>query len=448
MSNIVVVGVQWGDEGKGKVVDLLTESADVVARYQGGHNAGHTVIINDTKFILHVIPSGILHKGKTCIIGNGVVIEPKSLIGEIENLKQRKIHIGKNLHISGRAHIIMPYHMMLDGKYEAAKGTKKIGTTGRGIGPAYVDKMSRIGFRMIDLLDAGLFKSKLKESLSDINFLLEKKYGNAKLRLQAVYTEYMRYAEYLAPFVTDTALLVNKLIDKGNNVLFEGAQGTLLDIDHGTYPYVTSSNASVGGVCTGLGVSPAKIDGILGIMKAYTTRVGGGPFPTELHDALGDELRHKGGEYGATTGRARRCGWLDIVSLRHAIRINGFTDLALTKLDVLDTLDAINVCVAYQYEDPSGKCSCSRKGKACRITDFPQTVQVLERCTPVYKKIDGWKTNTQGIRKMKDLPQKARAYIDYLEDVLNVRISLISTGQKRSDVIILKNPMKKKRKQA
>jgi adenylosuccinate synthase len=446
MANIVVVGAQWGDEGKGKIVDLLTESADVVARYQGGHNAGHTVKIKNKQFILHLIPSGILHRGKTCIIGNGVVIDPKALIEEIEKLKQRKINIGKNLYISGRAHVIMPYHNVLDGMHEQAKGTKKIGTTGRGIGPAYVDKMSRSGIRVIDLLDGKGFKDKLKENLADINFILEKKYNNRKINANAVYTEYMRYAEYLAPFVTDTVVLTNNLIENGKSVLFEGAQGTLLDIDHGTYPYVTSSSACAGGACTGLGVSPRRLDGIIGIVKAYTTRVGSGPFPTELKDKLGEGLRLKGGEYGATTGRARRCGWLDAVSLRHSIRINGFTGIALTKLDVLDGLDKIRVCVAYTYKDPSNSCSCSRQGKACRLTDFPQQSTVLEECTPVYEELDGWNASTKGVTRLKDLPRQARAYIDYIGETLNVNIDIISTGQKRDEVIILKNPFEKTKK--
>ncbi len=446
MANIVVVGAQWGDEGKGKIVDLLTESADVVARYQGGHNAGHTVKIKNNQFILHLIPSGILHKGKTCIIGNGVVIDPKALIEEIEELKQRKISIGKNLHISGRAHVIMPYHNMLDGKHEQAKGNKKIGTTGRGIGPAYVDKMSRAGIRMIDLLDSKGFKEKLKENLEDINFLLEKKYNNRKISANAVYSEYMKYADYLATFITDTVVLTNNLIESGKSVLFEGAQGTLLDIDHGTYPYVTSSSPCAGGVCTGLGVSPRSIDGIVGIVKAYTTRVGSGPFPTELKDKLGEDLRLKGGEYGATTGRPRRCGWLDAVSLRYSARINGFTGIALTKLDVLDGLDKIKVCEAYSYKDPTNSCSCSKQGKACRFTEFPQQATVLEGCEPVYKELDGWNKSTKGVTRLKDLPKQARAYIDYISETLNVNIDIISTGQKRDEVIILKNPIEKIKK--
>jgi adenylosuccinate synthase len=443
MANIVVIGAQWGDEGKGKVVDLLTENAEVVARYQGGHNAGHTVMIKNKQFILHVIPSGILHRGKACIIGNGVVIEPGSLIKEIEGLKSRKIHVGKNLFISGRAHVIMPYHIALDGKHEEAKGSKKIGTTGRGIGPAYVDKMSRAGIRMIDLLDSKVFKEKIKSNLAVINFLLEKKYNSRKISPEKVYSDYMKYAEYIAPYITDTVLLTNRFMEEGKSVLFEGAQGTLLDIDHGTYPFVTSSNASAGGVCTGLGVSPMKIDGILGIMKAYTTRVGSGPFPTELKDKLGEALRLKGGEYGATTGRPRRCGWLDTVSLRHAIRVNGFTGIALTKLDVLDEVDKIKVCLAYKYEDPDKRCSCSRKGRACRFTEMPQDAGVLEACKPVYKELDGWKKSTKGVKRLKDLPKQARAYIDYISETLNVRIDIISTGQRRDEAVIVKDPFLK-----
>jgi adenylosuccinate synthase len=446
MANIVVVGAQWGDEGKGKVVDLLTEKADVVARYQGGHNAGHTVIIKNRQFILHLIPSGILHKGKTCIIGNGVVIEPKALIEEIKGLKKRRITVGKNLFISGQAHVIMPYHIVLDGKHEASKGSKKIGTTGRGIGPAYVDKMSRTGIRMADLLDSKLFKEKLRANLSEINSMLELQYNCKKLNANRMYTDYMKYAEYLTPFITDTVSLTHTLMAKGKNILFEGAQGTLLDIDHGTYPYVTSSSACAGGVCTGLGVSPVNIDGIIGIVKAYTTRVGEGPFPTELQDALGEDLRLKGGEYGATTGRARRCGWLDLVSLKHAIKINGFTGLAITKLDVLDGLDKLKVCVAYKYKDPTNSCSCSKKGMACRLTDFPQQAKVLEKCEPVYVELEGWNKSTKGVTKFKDLPKQAKAYLKYLSEALYVKVDIVSTGQKRNEVVIVRDPFKSKKR--
>jgi adenylosuccinate synthase len=440
MANIVVVGAQWGEEGKGKVVDLLTEKADVVARYQGGHNAGHTVIIKNRQFILHLIPSGILHKGKTCIIGNGVVIEPHALIEEIEELKKRRITVGKNLFISSQAHVIMPYHIILDGKHEASKGSKKIGTTGRGIGPAYVDKMSRTGIRMADLLDSKLFKEKLRANLSEVNSILELKYNGKKLNANRMYTDYMKYAEYLAPFITDTVSLTHTLMAKGKYILFEGAQGTLLDIDHGTYPYVTSSSACAGGVCTGIGISPVKIDGIIGIVKAYTTRVGEGPFPTELQDALGEDLRLKGGEYGATTGRARRCGWLDLVSLKHAIRINGFTGLAITKLDVLDGLERLKVCVAHTYKAPTN--SCSTKGMACRFTDFPHQAKVLEKCEPVYVELEGWNKSTKGVTQFKDLPKQAKAYLNYISGELDVKVDIVSTGQKRNEVVIVRDPFK------
>jgi len=442
VANVAVVGAQWGDEGKGKIVDLLTEDADLIARYQGGHNAGHTVVINNKKFILHLIPSGILHKGKVCIIGNGVVVDPGALIDEIKALRQRGIHIGNNLFISENAHVIMPYHVALENISEQAKGTKKIGTTGRGIGPAYVDKMSRTGIRVVDLMDAKTLKEKINANLLEINHLLEKRYKAKKINPEKLYSEYKKYAEYLTPFITDTVILINRFIDKGKSILFEGAQGALLDVDHGTYPYVTSSNASAGGVCTGLGVAPTKIDGILGVVKAYTTRVGGGAFPTELKDKLGEVLRERGGEYGATTGRPRRCGWLDAVSLRHSKRINGFSGVALTKLDVLDELEKIKVCVAYRYEDTYKKCVCSQKGMACKFNDMPQGYSVLEACEPIYKELDGWRKSTVGIKRLKDLPKQARAYIDFIEDLLNVKIDIISTGQRRDEVIVLRNPVK------
>ncbi len=446
MANIVVVGAQWGDEGKGKIVDMLTENADVIARYQGGHNAGHTVVIKNKKYVLHLIPSGILHRGKTCIIGNGVVIDPGALLEEIRGLRHRGIPVGRNLFISESAHVIMPYHIAIENKSEQARGSKKIGTTGRGIGPAYVDKMARSGIRMIDLMDSRVFKAKVKANLSEVNYLLERRYRAEKINPGKVYSKYMKYAEALIPFIADTGVLINKFMDKGKDVLFEGAQGTLLDVDHGTYPFVTSSSASVGGVCTGLGVAPTKIDGVLAVVKAYTTRVGGGPFPTELKDKLGKLLRLRGGEYGATTGRPRRCGWLDAVGLRHAIRINGFSGIALTKLDVLDELEKIKVCVAYRYEDPYKLCSCSRKGRACNFTDIPHNNRVLEGCKPLYKELSGWKRSTRGIRRLRDLPKQARAYVDYIEDLLNIRVDVISTGAKRDEVIVLRNPMKGKKR--
>ncbi|GBE06883.1 MAG TPA: adenylosuccinate synthase [Nitrospirae bacterium] len=447
MSNIVVAGAQWGDEGKGKIVDLLTENVSVVARFQGGHNAGHTVVINKKKFILHLIPSGILHKGKICIIGNGVVIDPGALIQEIKGLKRKGIPVGKNLFISDSAHVIMPYHTAIDNQSErSAKKSKKIGTTGRGIGPAYMDKMSRAGIRIADLMDSRVFREKLKANLSFVNYLLVNKYKTRRISLEKIYAQYMKHAAFLETFVTDTSVLLNKYIEKGRNVLFEGAQGTLLDIDHGTYPFVTSSSASAGGVCTGLGVAPTRIDGVLGVVKAYTTRVGGGPFVTELKDKIGEYLRLKGGEYGATTGRPRRCGWLDAVGLRYAVRINGFTDIALTKLDVLDGMDKIKVCVAYKYDDPYRSCSCSKKGRSCRFTDIPHNNRILEACRPVYKELEGWSISTQGAKRFKDLPKQARAYIKYIEDLLGVKVSLISTGEKRDEVIVLKDPVTGRKK--
>jgi adenylosuccinate synthase len=446
VANIVVVGAQWGDEGKGKIVDLLTQEADVIARYQGGHNAGHTVVINRKKFILHLIPSGILHRGKTCIIGNGVVLAPGPLIEEIKALRRRGISVNRNLFISDNAHVIMPYHVALDTGSEKSRGMKKIGTTGRGIGPAYVDKMSRVGIRIADLMDSRLFRSKLKANLSYINYILRHQYRVRGIGLDKVYTEYMRHAEYLSHFVTDTGLLVNTLIEKGKRILFEGAQGTLLDVDHGTFPYVTSSSAIAGGVCTGLGVAPARIDGVIGVVKAYTTRVGSGPFPTELKGRSGERFRSKGGEYGATTGRPRRCGWLDMVGLKHAVMINGLSGIALTKLDVLDGLEKIKVCTAYTYDDPYKECSCSKKGKSCRFTEMPHNIRVLEGCRPVYREMDGWTKSTRGVKRRSELPKQARAYIDYIEDTLNVRIDLISTGENRDETILLRNPMKGKRR--
>lgn len=437
MSNIVVAGAQWGDEGKGKIVDLLTDSADVVARYQGGHNAGHTVIFKDKKFVLHLIPSGVLHRGKTCIIGNGVVIDPGALIKEIRELKRKKVPV-KNLFISETAHIIMPYHMALEGACEDAKGKKMIGTTRRGIGPAYVDKMSRSGIRMMDLLDPEVFREKLNANLQMVNHILRTKYKSKGLSSKKIYDEYMRYVKFLAPMITNTGVLINNLISKGKNVLFEGAQGTLLDIDHGTYPYVTSSSASVGGVCTGLGISPMKINGAIGIVKAYTTRVGEGPFPTELHGETGRMLHITGGEFGATTGRPRRCGWLDAVALEHSIRINGFTGLAITKLDVLDEVDRIKVCTSYRYRDDKDK-------KYIRTKVMPQSNRILQRCEPVYKTLPGWKESTKGITQHRDLPKKAKEYIKYVEKLLGVRVDIISTGQKRDEVIIIRNPFLKKR---
>jgi adenylosuccinate synthase len=424
MPNVIVVGLQWGDEGKGKIVDFLSEKADVVARYQGGHNAGHTVVINNEKFILHLIPSGILYKGKTCLIGNGVVVDPAALIEEINGLKERGIEIS-NLFLSKNAHLIMPYHIALDKENEKLRGAKNIGTTGRGIGPCYCDKIGRVGIRVADLLQPSVFKEKLRANLFHVNFLLENLYKTSRFEVEKIYDEYMGYAEKLAAYIADTDIIVNKTISEKGNVLFEGAQGTLLDIDHGTYPYVTSSNAISGGACTGLGVGPTKISRVLGIVKAYTTRVGSGPFPTEIKDALGDQLREKGGEYGATTGRPRRCGWLDMVVLRHAVRINGTTGLVITKLDILDGLDTIKICTSYRHN-----------GKV--YEEFPKETNIFEECEPVYEEVEGWTASTLGMKDFNKLPKAAKGYIRKIEKLLGVKVHIISTGQRRDELVLLK----------
>ncbi len=425
MSGVVVVGAQWGDEGKGKIVDVLTEKADVVARYQGGHNAGHTVVINNEKFILHLIPSGILHEDKLCVIGNGVVIEPSALIEEIDGLKERGVKVGKNLIISKNAHLIMPYHIAIDNAHEEARGSKKIGTTGRGIGPAYVDKMARTGIRIADLYCPEVLREKLTANLKEINYLLKNRYKTKGFTVDGMLRKYAGYAARLSGHVANTDIVVNDMIAKGKNVLFEGAQGTLLDVDHGSYPFVTSSSAIAGGACTGLGVGPTRITKVIGVVKAYTTRVGSGPFPTEITGALGEGLRQKGGEYGATTGRPRRCGWLDFVGLRHALRVNGLTGIAITKLDILDALDTVKVCVAYKY------------GKSVH-KDFPKEFSRLEEAEPVYEKIDGWKESTVGIRKFEKLPKNAQKYLRKIEDTLEIDIDMISTGQRRDELVMLR----------
>ena len=426
MPAVVVVGAQWGDEGKGKVVDVLMESADVVARYQGGHNAGHTVVIQNEKYVLHLVPSGILHKDKLCIIGNGVVLEPAALIEEIKGLKQRGIQVNKNLIISKSAHLIMPYHGVIENEHEQDRGSKKIGTTGRGIGPAYVDKMARTGIRVVDLYDPKVLREKIETNLVEMNYMLENRYRRKGFTVEEIFHRYKEYAEEIAQYVADTDIIVNDMISKNKNVLFEGAQGTLLDIDHGTYPFVTSSSAVAGGACTGLGVGPTKISKVLGVVKAYTTRVGGGPFPTEIDDTIGEGLRQRGGEFGATTGRPRRCGWLDFVGLRHASRINGLTGIALTKLDILDGLDKIHICTAY------------KRGGSLHY-DFPKEFSLLEQSEPVYEEVEGWKEGTTGIREFKRLPENAQRYIRKIEDILGVPVDIISTGQRRDELIILRD---------
>lgn len=423
MSSIVIVGAQWGDEGKGKIVDVMTEKADMVARYQGGHNAGHTVVINNERFILHLIPSGILHKGKICIIGNGVVIEPGSLIAEIKGLREKGIEVGNNLLISKNAHVIMPYHMAIENAHESKRGSKKIGTTGRGIGPCYVDKMARNGIRVVDLYNHKVFREKLESNLEDMNYILRNRYGGQGFDVNEIFDQYVKYAEILSIHIADTDVIINDFIDKDKNILFEGAQGTLLDIDHGTYPFVTSSSAIAGGACTGLGVGPTKIDMVMGVVKAYTTRVGEGPFPTEIKEPLGEIIRERGGEYGATTGRPRRCGWLDFVGLKHAVKINGITSIALTKLDILDNLERIKICVAYKHNRET-------------IEAFPKDISLLQEVEPVYEEIEGWMTVTKGIEDFDRLPDNAKRFIKTIEDELKIRVDLISTGEKRGELII------------
>ncbi len=426
MPIVIVVGAQWGDEGKGKLVDFLTEKADVVARYQGGHNAGHTVVINNEKYVLHLIPSGILHKNTVCIIGNGVVVEPAALIQEITDLQKRGIRVSRNLLISKSAHLIMPYHLVLDSASERSKGKKCIGTTGRGIGPTYVDKMARTGIRVGDLLDPGEFLEKIKANLKHVNFLMKNLYKSRGFSAQKIFKEYIGYGAILKKHISDADVVINSAISGGKNLLLEGAQGTLLDIDHGTYPFVTSSNSIAGGACTGLGIGPTKISRVLGVVKAYTTRVGSGPFPTEIRDHTGEEIRMKGDEFGATTGRPRRCGWLDTVILRHASMINGFSGIAITKLDILDGLDKIKICTAYKY-----------KGKI--YTGFPKELDIFANCTPVYEEMEGWRESTLGIREYTKLPLQARAYIKRMEELIGVKAHLISTGQKRDELITLKD---------
>ncbi len=421
MSVIVIVGMQWGDEGKGKIIDVLTEGADIVIRYQGGHNAGHTVVINNERFILHLIPSGILHNDKLCIIGNGVVIDPEALINEMEGLRKRGVRVDENLIISKTAHIIMPYHVILDNISEKT-GKTKIGTTGRGIGPAYTYKAQRTGIRMCDLIEPGYFKERLRDNLVEVNFLLKNRYGLDTIDFEEVYQRYMGYAEILRPYIKDTEIIINDAIDKKKNVLLEGAQGTLLDVDHGTYPYVTSSNPVAGGACIGAGIGPTKITGVYGVVKAYTTRVGEGPFPTELKDSLGERLRERGGEYGATTGRPRRCGWLDMVTLRHSVRVNGVNGIIITKLDILDGIDKIKICTAYRY-----------RGEI--IENMPKDAMTLSGCEPVYVEMDGWNDVTTGIRDYSDLPMNARRYLETIEEMLGVPVVMISTGQKREQMI-------------
>jgi adenylosuccinate synthase len=423
MPNIVVIGAQWGDEGKGKVVDVITPHVNVVVRFSGGNNAGHTVVVGRDKYVLHTIPSGILHNGCRCVVGCGVVIDPGSLIEEMESLVQRGVTLDGNLYISKNAHLIMPYHPALDRASEAKLGARRIGTTGKGVGPAYVDKAARVGIRMADLLDERLFREKLELNLAQKNRLLRDFYDAETFGVEPILNQYLRYAGWLAPYITDTSLLLHKWIDSGYSVVFEGAQATMLDIDHGTYPYITSSSATAGGAATGTGVPPTKIHGVLGVAKAYTTRVGEGPFPTEMTGQIAEAIRARGNEYGSTTGRPRRCGWFDSVVMRYATRINGFDTVALTKLDVLDECETVKVCTGYRW-----------RGDV--ITDFPGEETALAELTPVYEEISGWLSSTAGARNESDLPAKARRYLERLEELIGVSFCLISTGAQRDETIL------------
>jgi len=429
MPNVVVVGSQWGDEGKGKVVDLFTQFAHMIIRFQGGNNAGHTLVVGDEKFVFHLIPSGILHPGKQCIIGSGVVVDPGVLCEEIEALKKRGYFRDDfQLLISETSHLIMPYHRAIDVARERLKsGGRKIGTTGKGIGPAYEDKVARCGIRMIDLVDELAFREKLEDNLIVKNFFLTQMLGESPLDGDHIFKEYMGFREILVKYVVDTSAVIHEGIKQGRNLLFEGAQGCLLDVDHGSYPYVTSSSTVAGNACSGSGVGPTQIDAVIGTSKAYTTRVGGGPFPTEMKDALGDEIRERGGEYGATTGRPRRCGWFDAVIVKHAARVNGLTGIALTKLDVLSAFEKIKLCTGYRWN-----------GKA--LDRVPSSLSMWEKVEPVFEEVAGWQGDVSGAREFSDLPINAQRYIRRLEELIETEVILVSVGSERNETIFLKNP--------
>ena len=425
MSTKIALGAQWGDEGKAKVVDYLTLESDIVVRYQGGANAGHTVKVGDMEFVFHMIPSGIMHFDKVCVIGNGVVVDPQALLEEIDDLREKGFTCDGRLMVSQSAHLVLPYHKVLDRAGEESKGGVTIGTTGRGIGPAYRDKVERThGIRVMDLFDEKELKNKLWNAVEAKNQIIEKIYNLEPLEFNSILDMYSSYADRLRPFVCDVSIFLNDAIGSGKNVLFEGAQGTLLDVDHGTYPYVTSSNTTAGAACTGSGVGPTLIEEVIGVTKAYTTRVGNGPFPTEMLGDEGDYLRKIGNEFGATTGRARRCGWFDVPILRSAKRLNGLTSIALTRLDTLDTMKRLKVCVAY---DCRGE----------RLEQFPADLEVVAECQPIYEEIEGWKSSTAHIRAYEDLPSLARAYVDLLVERIGLPASLISVGPERDATIVM-----------
>lgn len=421
--NTVIVGTQWGDEGKGKIIDILSAKVDYIVRYQGGNNAGHTVVVNNQEYIFHLMPSGILHKGKICCIGNGVVIDPAVLLEEIRGLAACGINIDGRLKISSLAHVILPYHRILD-KLREKKRAHKIGTTGRGIGPCYADKIIRCGIRMIDLLNPAVLRDKLKDNLKEKNEVFRKVYGHRGFQFGDVFKEYLNYGKTFSPYICDTASLLNNAVRNKKDLLFEGAQGTFLDIDFGTYPYVTSSSTTAGGACIGTGISPVLIDKVVGVAKAYTTRVGEGPFPTEFPLNFGNFMRDKGREFGATTGRPRRCGWFDAVMVKEAAAINGISELAIMKMDILDGLNSVKVCTGYQY-----------KGKTFK--GFPHDLEAVRKARPRYKELPGWSKTVDNTRRLRRLDPNAKKYLRFLEDILGVKISMISFGSAREETLYI-----------
>jgi adenylosuccinate synthase len=430
MASVVIVGTQWGDEGKGKIVDLLTKYADTVVRFQGGNNAGHTIVLKGEKFVFHLIPSGILYKHKKCIIGNGVVLDPAVLIEEITELKRRGyLKDDSQLMISEETHLILPYHRKIDVARE--KGFK-IGTTGRGIGPAYEDKVARCGIRVVDLLDEAVFRRKLEDNLAQKNIYLEQILKEKPFDFSEIFAEYKGYKTQLEKYVGNASIFLQETIQKGKPVLFEGAQGALLDLDHGTYPYVTSSNTVAGNACAGSGIGPTMISSVVGVAKAYTTRVGEGPFPTELKNEIGEKIRERGAEYGATTGRPRRCGWFDAVVVNHSIRINGVRGITITKLDVLNDFDELKLCTGYRID-----------GKA--YYHFPSNLEMLKSAQPIYETLEGWKTEIGGIRKILDLPRNAKRYLRRIEELIGAKIIMVSVGEERNETIVIKHPFAKAR---
>lgn len=425
MSSVVVVGSQWGDEGKGKITDFLSQNAEVVARYQGGNNAGHTIVFGGKKYKLHLIPSGIFFPEKICVLGNGMVIDPKAFVDEIKYLHENGVSTD-NLKVSNRAHVILPYHIKLDILQEEEKGANKIGTTRKGIGPAYMDKAARCGIRIADLLDKDVFREKLEQNLAEKNRLFEKVYGVEPLDVDAIFDEYYEYGQQMAKYVTDTSVVLNDALDQGRRVLFEGAQGVMLDIDQGTYPFVTSSNPVAGGVTIGAGVGPTKISTVVGVAKAYTTRVGDGPFVTEIKDEIGDRIREVGREYGTTTGRPRRVGWFDSVVVRHARRVSGITDLSLNSLDVLTGIETLKICVAYRY---NGK----------EIKEFPANLNVLAKCEPVYEELPGWTEDITQAKSLDDLPDNVRHYLERVSQLTGIPLSIFSVGPDRDQTNVVRS---------